>query len=92
MPRDNTDGFLLAPDEVSAPSRLQFAISPHDTNPISPIPKAIYIGTGGTITLRGVDSQNDVVLKNVANGQILDIRAQYVRATGTTAADMVGLA
>jgi hypothetical protein len=32
------------------------------------------------------------VFKNVANGDRIEVRAAYVRATGTTAADIVGLA
>ncbi|MEZ5656801.1 MAG: hypothetical protein R3E04_13125 [Sphingobium sp.] len=56
------------------------------------IPKALYVGTGGTVILRGVDSAADVTFKNVANGQILDVQAQFVRATGTTATDIVALA
>ena len=43
------------------------------------------------MVLRGVGGAADVTFKNVANGQVLDVRAQYVRATGTTATDIVGL-
>ncbi|MBN8832091.1 MAG: hypothetical protein J0G94_16060 [Sphingomonadales bacterium] len=59
---------------------------------IDPLPKAIFVGTGGNITLRAADGSADVVFKNVASGQILDVRARFIRATGTTAADIVGLA
>jgi hypothetical protein len=86
------DQFQSAYDNISASSRAPFAVVPHDTNEMTTIPKAIYVGTGGTITLRGVDATSDVVFKNVANGQILDVRVRYVRATGTTATDIVGLA
>ncbi|AYJ86959.1 hypothetical protein D3Y57_14705 [Sphingomonas paeninsulae] len=85
------DQFQSSFDNITAASRAPFAILPHDTNELATIPKAIYVGTGGNITLRGVDGAADVVLKNVGNGQILDIRARYVRVTGTTAADIVGL-
>jgi hypothetical protein len=77
---------------LAAPSRAPFAVTPHDTNELGTIPKALYVGTGGNITLRGVGGTADVIFKNVANGQVLDVRAQYVRATGTTAADIVALA
>lgn len=86
------DPYALLNDTVSAPSRAPFEVSAHDTNPLPVIPKALFVGTGGTIVLRGVDGGADVTLRNIASGQILDIRAQFVRATGTTATDIVALA
>ena len=87
-----SDSFTTHGDSLSAPARAPFAVTPHDTNELATIPKALYIGTGGNVVLRGVGGAADVTFKNVANGQTLDVRAQYVRATGTTAADIVGLA
>ena len=49
-------------------------------------------GTGGTLVVRGVDASADVTFRNVAAGQVLEVRARYIRATGTTAADLVALA
>ena len=86
------DHFDTRADSVFAPSRKPFAITPSDTAEISPLPKALYIGTGGDVTLRGVDASQDVVLKNVTSGDRIEVRAMYVRATGTTAQDIVGLA
>lgn len=87
-----TDLFQSHSDMVGAPSRAPFSVTPHDGNELAVIPKALYVGTGGVVILRGVDGSSDVTFKNVANGQVLDVRAQYVRATGTTATDIVGLA
>jgi len=86
------DTFGNFTETVSAPSRRPFAVTPSDSVELTFIPKALYIGTGGTVILRGIDGGEDVTFKNVANGQILDVRAQFVRATGTTAADIVALA
>ena len=86
------DKFSRDPDSVIQPARHAFAITPHATNEIDPIPKAIYVGTGGNILLRAADSGSDVLLKNIAPGQIIDVRARFIRAAGTTAADIVGLA
>ncbi len=86
------DPFQSTFDAATASSRAPFAIAPHDGNELAIVPKALYVGTGGQITLRGVSGVTDVVFKNVANGQILDVRAQFVRATGTTASDIVALA
>jgi len=41
--------------------------------------------------MRGVNGEADQVWKNVPSGAILPFRAQYVRATGTTAADILAL-
>lgn len=79
-------------DSPLAPSRGPFAITPHDGNALTSVTKAIYVGTGGDVVLRGVESDADVTFKNVANGQVLDVQASHVRATGTTATDLVGLA
>lgn len=86
-----TDFFSQAADSVSAPARRAVAVSPHDTNPLTDIPKALFIGTAGNITMRGVDGTADNVWKNLAAGTVLPFRAQYVRATGTTAADILAL-
>ena len=86
------DRFETHIDTLSQPARDAFAITPHASNEVDPLPKAIFVGTGGNITLRASDSSADVIFKNVASGQILDVRAKYVRAAGTTATDIIGLA
>lgn len=78
-------------DSVIAPSTRAAAVAPHDVNPLGEVPKALYVGTGGNVTLRGIGGGADVVLKNVPAGSIVPVRALYVRATGTTAADIVAL-
>ncbi len=89
MPFDN---FEPAIDSLIAPARSAFPVTPNDVTALPSLPKAIYVGIGGNIVLRGVDSTQDVILYNVANGSILDIRAKFIRATGTTAMNLVGLA
>lgn len=84
------DSFATIADTPILPARAPFAVSPHDTNALPNVPKRLFIGTGGNVILRGVDGAADVIYKNVANGVYLNVRPQYVRATGTTAADIVG--
>lgn len=86
-----TDRFKTY-DNESAPSRSPYSVTPSDSVELPSIPKSLYIGTGGTVVLRGIDGAADVIFKNVANGQTIDVCAQYVRATGTTATDIVALA
>lgn len=84
------DRFTNEIDTTASASRAPFAITPHDTNALPWLPKRIFVGTGGNVTLCGVDGAADVVYKNLANGVYLNVRPQYIRATGTTAADIVG--
>ena len=85
------DLFSNAADQVSAPARQAVGVVPHDTAALADIPKALFVGTGGSLVLRGVAGGADTVWKNVANGSVLPFRAQYVRATGTTASDILAL-
>lgn len=85
------DTFQSHADHPAGPSRAPYAVTPHDTDALPVVPKAIYIGTAGDVTLRGVAGSADVVFRNCGAGQILDVRASHVRATGTTAAGIVAL-
>lgn len=85
------DRFSRYLDAVSAPARQAWAVLPSDTVELSDLPKGLLIGAAGTIVLRAVDSAADVTIA-VSAGQVLPIRAQYVRATGTDAGNIVALA
>lgn len=84
-----TDRFGGFADSTLAPSCAPYAITPNDTDPLPSIPKGIYVGTGGDVTLRGKDGAADVTYKNLADGSYIAVRALYVRATGTTASNMI---
>ncbi|PTS89224.1 hypothetical protein DBR17_03490 [Sphingomonas sp. HMWF008] len=85
------DQFSNSADQVSAPATRAVAVVPHDGNPLTDIPKALYVGTGGDIFMRGVNGSADQLWKAVPAGTVLPFRAQFVRATGTTAADILAL-
>lgn len=78
-------------DTIWSPGRNHAAVTTHNTNPLATVPKALFVGTGGNIALRAVDATADVLFKNVPSGFILPVRAQYVRTTNTTAADIVAI-
>ena len=86
------DAFASYAGALNDPARDAFAVVPSDAVPLAVLPRALFVGTGGTLVVRCVDAGADVTLKNVAAGQILDLRTSFVRSTGTTAADLVGLA
>ncbi|HWH22757.1 MAG TPA: hypothetical protein VNT25_05635 [Allosphingosinicella sp.] len=85
------DQFSAHGDSVSAPGTRALAVVPHDVNALADIPKALFVGTGGTIVMRGAGGGTDATFKNVPDGSVIPFRAHYVRATGTTAADIVAL-
>lgn len=85
------DAFSGTLDSVSAPATRGVAVTPHDVNPLADVPKALFVGTGGQLTARGAGGGGDVVFRNVASGSVLPFRAQFVRAAGTTASDIVAL-
>jgi hypothetical protein len=86
------DSFSSYTDSPIAPASSCFAIVPSDTEELPRATKALYIGTGGTVVLRSLNGSEDVTFTNVPSGGILDVRTRAVRSTGTTAADIVGLA
>lgn len=83
------DKFATHADDAIAPSCAPYALVPSDTAPLPLIPKSIFIGTGGDVTLRGKDSAADVTYKNLPDASSIAVRAMYVRSTGTTASDMI---
>lgn len=86
MPSDRYGAFG---DDVSTPARRSTPIVPHDTNDLPIIPKALLIGTGGVIVGRLVDDTEDRTFTVPAGYHPL--RFRLVKATGTTASNMLGL-
>jgi hypothetical protein len=83
------DRFSSTTDSLTSPSRAPFSIVPHDRNPLPIVPKGIYVGTGGHVRLRGMDSDADVTYRNLPDSSYIAVRATFVRVTGTTASDMI---
>ncbi|WP_150290571.1 spike base protein, RCAP_Rcc01079 family [Sphingobium estronivorans] len=77
------DKFEAHNDTAFSPARHCFLIQPHDTQPLSPLPKALRVDGDGVVMLRAVDSDADVA-HPVKAGEIVPVRAAYIRATGTT--------
>jgi hypothetical protein len=86
------DPFAGQADSTMSPATRCFAVTPSDSADLPQATKALYVGTAGDVVLLSIDSAASVAFRNVPAGSILDVRARAVRATGTTAADIVGLA
>ena len=84
--------FAEYADSPTAPALLCFDITPNDVAVLPQLTKAIYIGGSGDLVVRSPLSSTDVTFRNLPAGFILDVRAVAVRATGTTATAIVGLA
>ena len=89
MPATIQDRFAHTADSPSGPARNAFSIAPSDSQLLATLPKALLANSDGSITIRAVDSDSDVTI-TVSAGQIVPVRAAFVRATGTTA-DVIGL-
>lgn len=87
-----TNPFEQYADTPTAPALNCFAITPDDTADLALVTKAIYVGEAGDVVLRSAQGDADVTFRNVPEGYILDVRVLAVRATGTTAGSLVGLA
>lgn len=83
------DRFEDLRDNASSPSRAPFAVVPDDNAALPEVPKGLYIGTGGNVRLRGVDATADVTYWNLPDASYIAVRASHVRATGTTAANLI---
>ena len=86
------DPFVSFADHPTAPAQTCFQVTPDDVADLPAVTKAIYVGTAGDLTLRMTNNATDVTFRNIPAGFILDVRAIAVRATGTSASDIVGLA
>ena len=66
------------------------AVTAHDSNEVgSYVPRGLYVGSGGNITLQLVGDTADVVFEAVPTGTFLPISPRLIKATGTTASAMV---
>ncbi len=74
---------------LDAPYDVAEAITPHDTNDLVNITRAIYVGGAGNIA--ATVGKTDVTFTAVPVGTVLRVRASKVKATGTTATGLVGL-
>lgn len=77
-------------DTVDFSAKRLLAVTPHDTNELEYVTKALFIGAGGTISIIAQEDTAAVSL-TVATGSIVPVRAKIVRATGTTATGIVAL-
>lgn len=75
----------------SEPSVSASAVTPSDSTTFSPIPRGLYVGTGGNLAVLMANDTLPVTFENVAGGTILPLQVTKVMSTNTTADDIVAL-
>lgn len=86
------DPYAVRSTEVASQARGAVAVTPSDSADLTVDAKALYIGTGGDITVIPINNQDDapILFANHPVGY-LRVQVRRVMATGTDAADIVAL-
>lgn len=76
---------------ASDPAKRAAAITPSDATDLETPTRGIYIGVTGDVTVDLEDSGTTILFKGAVAGSVLPVEAKRVRATGTTATNLVAL-
>ena len=74
----------------SVPASFGAEVVPSDVNELSHVSRALYVGTGGDVTLV-LENGQELPFVGVPGGTIMPLRVRQVNATGTTASDINAL-
>ena len=86
-----SDSFASNASALDSPGYHAAAVTPNDGSDLATFARALYVGTGGNVTLDTAGGETAVAFVGVAAGTIIPVRAARVRSTGTTASDIVAL-
>ena len=84
------DRFQNHAGGLEAPASHAFAVTPSDAADLPETVRALYVGGAGALSVV-MASGAEVVFANLAAASILPVRASRVKATGTSATQIVGL-
>lgn len=84
------DTFKKHNRSLTTPPENALAIEPSDSQLLGNVTRAVFVGTGGSLRVRMLGG-GVVTLSNIAPGTLVPLRVTHVYATGTTAANLVGL-
>lgn len=85
-----TEKYQGRADGITAPVRHGFAIGAADGADLAAETRAIYVGGAGNLRLV-LASGDEVTFTGLLAGTLLPVRATRVKATGTTATQLLGL-
>lgn len=83
------DTFRTHARTLTSPPEHAGAIVPDDGGTLGHAARAVYVGTAGDLAVRMLGGA-EVTLASVPAGALLPIRVDRVRATGTTAGQILG--
>jgi hypothetical protein len=81
-------------DDVHYQGTHALAVTPNDGADLGSVPKALYVGGGGDITMIGTNAAPGaagVLWKAVPAGAVLPFRPRRILATGTTATSILAI-
>jgi hypothetical protein len=84
-----TDNFAEHVDSINESLESFFAITPHDTNELAYVTRAVYVGAAGTLKIKGVNDSDWVTLTGLVSGVWHPIRVKAVH-TDSTATGIIG--
>ena len=85
------DRFANVQPSLSGPALTAFTVTPDDAADLPEASRAVYIGTGGNLSVRMLSGEV-VTFAGLAAGTFLPVRVSRIRATGTTAGNIIALA
>ena len=83
------DNFDEQQVKLESPAVESDDVTPHDSTELDPIPRGFYVGVSGDVVLRLKDDAADRTFKNMAQGVLHAMRPKLIKATGTTATDII---
>jgi hypothetical protein len=84
------DRFSDFPTNLVAPARDGAAVVPNDSLDLAQLPRALFIGGTGNVSVTLAGGQA-LIFQNCPAGSVLPVRARRVHMSGTTATAIVAL-
>lgn len=76
---------------AAGPAVGAYTITTSDSTVLARPTRAVYVGGAGDVAVRMADDSSTPIFKAVPVGTVLNIRADKILATGTTATFLLGL-
>lgn len=86
-----TDKYQSFSNNLSSPATNAIEITPDDSNDLAQVTRAIYIGGSGNMVATLAEDSAAVTFVGLVAGSLLPLRVKRVKATDTTATNIVGV-
>lgn len=87
---DSLDPFGRYPEWLIIPSESAFEVTPNDSADLTAVTRGVYIGGAGDLAVTMKDG-SEVTFVGLQAGLVYPYRVRRIKATGTTATDIVGI-